>query len=109
MTRWRLVVLAAVAGVLACGLPAIALSVALATPEIKYPTGFDKATAAAIEKVLTDKQFKYVDGLYSHWPPAWGTTLVYGGDAKALESMIAALSRVEGIRVRITFSKDLGT
>jgi len=91
---------------LVCGVT-LALSIALPSPEIRFPQDFDAKTAAAMEGVLHDKQFKYIDGLYSHWPPAWGTTLVYGGDTAALQAMIDRLSRVPKIHLRLTFSQDL--
>jgi len=85
----------------------LALSVGLPTPEIRFPAGYDKTRAEKIHAVLKDKQFKYIDGLYSHWPPAWSTTLVYDGDAKSLSVMADHLARIDGVKVRLTFAKDL--
>ena len=96
-----------VAGIVVAGGTAAALSIALGGPEIRFPEGFDAKKAAAIEKVLHDKHCKYVDGLYSHWPPKWPTTLVYEGNAKSLKSMVLELSRIPDISVRLTFSRDL--
>lgn len=107
MKRNRSMFLMLVAGIVAAGGTAAALSVALGGPEIRFPEGFDAKKAAAIEKVLHDKQFKYIDGLYSHWPPKWCTTLVYQGDAKSLKLMLLELSRIPDINVRLTFSRDL--
>jgi len=107
MYKSRLKVAVFAVAALAMAASAWALSVALHSPEIRFPNEFDKKTAAAIEAVLNDKRFKYVDGLYSHWPPKWSTTLVYDGDAKALKGMIDALAAVKDMHVKVTFSKDL--
>jgi hypothetical protein len=45
--------------------------------------------------------------LTGFWEPEFSTTLVYGGDAEALNDLLAAMNRVAGVNVRITFSKDL--
>lgn len=86
---------------------ALALSIELPSPEIRYPQGFDAGTAAAVQAVLADKQFHYAHGLYSHWPPAWSTTLVYEGDAASLQHMLDGLTRVPGIHVHLVLVKDL--
>ncbi|HEX4796350.1 MAG TPA: hypothetical protein VH370_21355, partial [Humisphaera sp.] len=95
MTRGKLIA-SFLAALLLCGGISLALSVALPTPEIRFPAGFDTNRAQKIHAVLQDKQFKYVDGLYSHWPPAWSTTLVYDGDAKSLSAMADRLARIDG-------------
>ena len=105
MNRFRnlaaLLVVVVVAG------SALALSVARPTPGIEFPKGYDRHTSDAVMAVLDDKQFHYLGGLTSYWPPAFGTTLVYDGDTKNLNRMIARLIRIDAIRVRVTFSKDL--
>lgn len=92
---------------LACGGFALALSIELPAPEIRYPQGFDARTSAAVQAVLVDKQFHYAHGTYSHWPPAWSTTLVYEGDVNSLQHMLDGLTRVPGIRVHLVLVKDL--
>jgi len=77
------------------------------SPEIFYPKNFDKKTSSAIDSVLTDKQFHYLNGLTSYWEPKFETTLVYDGDADSLNRFIAKMSAVHGIRVHLTFSHDL--
>jgi hypothetical protein len=57
--------------------------------------------------VLRSKEFKYLNGLTSYWPPEWPTTLVYDGNAEKLHAFIAALNKVGGVTVRLTFSRDL--
>ena len=94
-------------GLLAAGGAALGLSITLGAPKIYFPKGYDQARAKAIEAVLSDKRLRYIDGLYSHWPPAWSSTLVYGGDTKALNTMLAGLRRVPGVKVRVTFARDL--
>ena len=86
---------------------AMALSLERRTPGIEFPKGYDKHTSDAVMAVLDDKQFHYLGGLTSYWPPAFGTTLVYEGETKNLNRMIARLLRIDAIRVRVTFSKDL--
>lgn len=84
-----------------------ALSIERNSPGIEYPKNFDKKTAKAIDSVLTDKQFHYLNGLTSYWEPKFETTLVYDGDAASLNHFIARISAVHGIRVHLTFSPDL--
>jgi hypothetical protein len=94
-------------GLLAASGAALGLSIPLEQPEIRFPKGYDEARAEAIEAVLSDKRLRYIDGLYRHWPPDWPSTLVYGGDTQALHTMLAGLSRVPGVQVRVTFARDL--
>ena len=84
-----------------------ALSIERNSPGIEYTKNFDKKTAKAIDSVLTDKQFHYLNGLTSYWEPKFETTLVYDGDAASLNHFIAQMSAVHGIRVHLTFSHDL--
>ena len=84
-----------------------ALSVERNSPGIDYPKNFDKETAKAIDAVLTDKQFHYLNGLTSYWEPKFETTLVYDGDVASLNNFIARMTAVHGIRVHLTFSHDL--
>jgi hypothetical protein len=86
---------------------ALALSIPLPHPQIYYPKGYDTNRAAQIESALQNKSLKYLDGLTSYWEPEWSTTLAYGGDAAALNELLAALHKVGGVTVRLTFSKDL--
>ena len=92
---------------LSAGTSALALSIALPTPTIQFPQGFDQKKADRIEAVLNDKSFKYIGGLYTHWPPKWSSTLTYEGDTKSLNVMIDRLTHLEGVQVRLTFSTDL--
>ena len=103
----RVLMSVAAIGVLAAAAAALALSIPLPAPEIKFPRGYDQARAKAIGAVLSDKRLRYIDGLYSHWPPAWSSTLVYGGDTEGLNTMLAGLRRVPGVKVRVTFARDL--
>jgi hypothetical protein len=54
--------------------------------------------------VLRSDKFKYLRGLTSYWPPAWSATLGYPGDARAMNAFVAALNKVNGIALRLTFS-----
>lgn len=103
----RVLMSAAAVGLLAAGGAALGLSIPLPEPEIKFAKGHDQARAKAIGAVLSDKRLRYIDGLYSHWPPAWSSTLVYGGDTQGLNKMLAGLRRVAGVKVRVTFARDL--
>lgn len=86
---------------------AYALSIERNSPGIEYTKNFDKKTASAIDAVLNDKQFHYLNGLTSYWEPKFETTLVYDGDAGSLNRFIAQMCAVHGIRVHLTFSPDL--
>ncbi|HEX5243802.1 MAG TPA: hypothetical protein VFW23_11120 [Tepidisphaeraceae bacterium] len=92
---------------LICAAGVYALSIDRQLPGIFYPKNFDKKTEKAIDSVLTDKQFHYLNGLTSYWEPKFETTLVYDGDAASLNHFIAQMSAVHGIRVHLTFSHDL--
>ncbi len=85
----------------------LALSVGLPQPDIFFPKGYDTNRADRILSVLRSNQFRYLGGLTSYWEPEWGTTLVYQGDAANLTAFLAALNEVEGVTVRLTFSRDL--
>lgn len=102
LTLILVALVAAVNAQLACG-----LSRSLPQPEIYFPKGYDTNRAAQVESVLRSDQFKYLGGLVSYWEPEWSTTLVYDGDAHALTGFLAALNKVHGISVRLTFSNDL--
>jgi hypothetical protein len=86
---------------------AMALSMELHSPEIFFPKSFDKEKAALIDAAISDKEFKFKEGLTSYWEPKFQTTLAYDGDVKGLNSMIARLSLIKGVKVEVTFSKDL--
>lgn len=86
---------------------AVALSEKLSEPNIFLPKTYDQKKAERIAQVLHNKQFKFLDGLTSYWPPHFATTLVYEGDTTALKRFLDELARVPGIKVRVTFSKDL--
>jgi hypothetical protein len=86
---------------------ALALSEGLPRPKIFFPKNYDTNRAEGVHAVLTADKFKYLGGLTSYWPPAWSTTLVYDGDASSLSEFVAAMNRVKGVTVRLTFSRDL--
>jgi hypothetical protein len=85
-----------------------ALSEELHDPRIFFPKSFDAQKATLMNAALTDKQFKFKEGLTSYWEPKFSTTLAYDGDTAALNAMLSRLSQIKGIRVALTFSKDLG-
>lgn len=103
----RIIILALLTVGLLAGGTALALSVERPTPGIEFPKGYDQTRADAVLAVLQDKQFHYAGGLTSYWEPAFGTTLVYEGDTKSLAKMLDDLAKINGIHVRLTFSKDL--
>jgi hypothetical protein len=87
--------------------PVLALSLARTVPEIHFPAGHDAARAERIHTVLRADALRYLGGLTSFWEPKWATTLVYGGDAAALNALLAQLHRIPGLKLRVTFSPDL--
>jgi len=86
---------------------ASALSRSLPEPEIYFPKDYDTNQADVVHSVLRSDRFKYLGGSVSYWQPEWSTTLVYDGDGKSLNALLAALNEVSGISVRVTFSADL--
>ena len=86
---------------------AFALSEELHDPHLFFPRPYDKEKAALINAALSDKDFKFKEGLTSYWEPKFETTLAYDGDTAALNAMIARLSLIKGIHVAVTFSDDL--
>jgi hypothetical protein len=86
---------------------ALALSMELHAPDIFFPKSFDKEKGALIVAAISDKEFKFKEGLTSYWEPKFETMLAYDGDVKALNSLIARLSLIKGVKVEVTFSEDL--
>lgn len=76
-------------------------------PAIFFAKGGDTNRQELILSVLRADGLKYLNGLTSYWEPDFGTTLVYDSDAAALEGVLAKLSSIEGLTVRISFSHDL--
>jgi hypothetical protein len=107
MTRVMTSIFAAVALLLMAAGTALALSEELRSPRINFAKGYDARRVDAVQAVLTNKQYHYLDGLISYWPPEWSTMLVYAGDTKSLKSFLEELSQVKGMHVRVQFSKDL--
>ena len=99
-------VLAAV--MLAVGIgTALALSEQLHEVKIRFPKGYNANRAQQIIDALKKPEAKFVDGMISYWEPDWSTTLVFTGDNKALEKQLAELARIDGLRVKVTLSRDL--
>jgi hypothetical protein len=73
------------------------------------PTGYDTNRAEQVRSVLASDRFKFLGG--DAWdndfgqPP--GAKLAYGGDSQSLTAFLAGLNEIKGIRVRLTFSRDL--
>jgi hypothetical protein len=86
---------------------AFALSRELHEPEVFWPKGFDEKAAHAVTAVLKDARFKFKSGLISYWEPKFETTLAYDGDTSSLNAFVAALAKVNGVNVKVTFAKDL--
>ena len=84
-----------------------ALSRRLDSPEVFWRKGFDEKKAHAVMAVLADTRFKFKSGLVSYWEPKFETMLVYDGDTASLNAFVAALSKVNGVNVKVTFAKDL--
>jgi hypothetical protein len=86
---------------------AFGLSLALPQPDIYFPKNFETNRAEHVLSVLRSDKFKYLGGLTSYWEPEYSTTLVYEGDGQSLTAFLAALNKVNGMTVRLTFSNDL--
>jgi hypothetical protein len=97
-----------IAALLLAGLnSAFCLSVNLPQPQIYFPQGYDTDRAEHVNSLLRSDRFKYLCGLTSYWEPDFFTTLVYEGNDLALTKFLDELNKIEGISVRLTFSKDL--
>src|SRR5690349_17052665 len=107
MSRVTTTIVAAVALLLMAAGTVMALSEELRSPRINFPKGFDARRVDAVQAVLTNRHYQYLNGLISYWPPEWRTTLVYAGDTGSLKSFLEDLSQVKGMHVRVQFSKDL--
>jgi hypothetical protein len=106
----RFLVLALVAVAFAASIHnGFALSETLHRPKIFWPKNYNTNKAEQVHRVLNSTNFHYLDGMTSYWEPKWSTTLVYDGDAQALSAFVGALNDIEGIDVRLTFSRDLAT
>jgi hypothetical protein len=98
----------AVAAALSLTAPtAWALSEEVTHPKIFFPKPFDEKKAEQIHRALRGEKLGFQGGLISYWEPTWSTTLVYGGDTAALQTLLKDLSAVAGMRVKVSFSKDL--
>jgi hypothetical protein len=86
---------------------ALALSEQLHEPKIRFPKGYNANRGQQITDVLKKPESKFLDGMISYWEPDWATTLVYGGDTKALQTQLADLGRIHGLKVKVTLSRDL--
>jgi hypothetical protein len=87
--------------------PASGLSEYLARPSIFFPRDYPTNRAQQILSVVSSGKFKYLGGLTSYWEPKFSTTLVYEGEGKTLTAFLEALNRIDGVKVRLTFSGDL--
>jgi hypothetical protein len=108
MLRRTFLASAAMAAVAATTRKAHALTEELHHPRINFPKDYSQRTADAVHKVLRDDSFKFVNGSISYWPPEWSTTLVYDGNTRLLNGFLDDLRKIQGMKVRVSFSKDLG-
>jgi hypothetical protein len=69
--------------------------------DINFPKDFDPAKAKAIRRVIQDEQFKFVDGIVSHWEPDFGTRLSFEGDTASLNDFLNRLRQLPGMGLRI--------
>ncbi len=110
----RIAILTMVGATLAVAAPqASALSRGLEQPDIFFPKAYNQKKAASILNVLQDKQFKYVSGLTSFWPArgpqslAYPTFLYYDGETASLEKFVAALVKLQGVHLQVSFSRKV--
>jgi hypothetical protein len=108
MLRRTFLASAAIAAVAASTKETHALTESLNHPRINFPKDFSPRLADAVHKVLRDDTFKFVNGGISYWPPEWSTTLVYDGNTRLLNVFLDDLRKIQGIKTRVTFAKDLG-
>ncbi len=84
----------------------LALSVQLNSPAISFAKSHTQF-AKPVESVLSDQRAGFKTGLHSLWPPEWSTILVFDSDSVALCDTLDRLAKIKGLRLRVTFSKDL--
>ncbi len=96
-----------VAAIVLLAKPVFALSEKISQPNIYFPKGYSANRAAQILHVLRSEKLAFRSGLISYWEPEWSTTLVYGADTKALHGLLHDLSGIAGLRVKVSFSKNL--
>lgn len=80
-------------------LSALALSRSIER-DIEFPKGYNEKKASAIRQIIQDKQFKFVDGLVSYWPPDWATRLSFEGDSASLITFLNRIRELDGISLR---------
>ena len=89
-----------------------ALSRPVTQPDIFFPKGYDQKKADLMLSVLQDKKFHYLGGLTSFWPAitptslAYPTFLDYDGNTASLQEFLTALTRLQGIHIQLTFSRQ---
>ena len=86
---------------------ALGLSRELLFPDVYFPKGYQEVRKEAVQGALRSGKLKYLGGLTSYWEPEWSTTLVYEGDSESLGSLLAALNGIDGVKVRVTYFRDL--
>ena len=74
----------------------------LAAPSLSFPA--DSKSQESVKRVISDKQFKFLRG---HFVNA-SSTLMFSGDAAALNSFLARLTQCKGAKVEVTFNEYQG-
>ena len=90
------------AALLAPTLTALALAGTLTKPGVALPSNFPKDAHQQIAAALRHPDCKFLTGNFVNWH----TTLLYGGDTRALNQFLAALAKCPGVTLRVTFVAD---
>lgn len=74
----------------------------LDAPSLSFPVNSE--SQQSVTKVISDKQFKFLRG---HFVNA-ASTLMFSGDAAALNSFLSMLAQCKGAKVEVTFNDSQG-
>jgi len=97
--------------VLLTGAYANATVILLPSPNIDFDTGVDQKLVEALRRVVGDKRFQFLGGgQYMGWGPEHdSTSLLYGGDTKALAEFLSRLNRAPGLQVTVRLVHDISS
>jgi hypothetical protein len=76
----------------------------LKTPSLAMPADTSEAFRTNILSIVGDKECKFHDGSFINA----STTLHFGGSTESLNSLIAKLSEIDGVRVNVRFISEPG-
>ena len=85
-------------------LKAHAMAGELKSPSLAMPAEMSEALRTNILAIIGDSECKFLDGNFINA----STTLRYGGSTESLNSLIARLSELDGVRITLSFIREPG-